>query len=235
MKRIIHLIIALLLLSVEISFCGINGSIQGSITDEQGEAIFGVSIEILGTKLGALSDINGNFSINNISPGKYDIKFSMLNYSDYMIKVEIEVNKALNIEILMAKQECPQKSDSAINIQNNNYRQTKVPDAIDIIQIKELNQNLILNRSAKAQSIQDNEYYDIFFDCPECKFNKYYTYYPYTFICHSYYFTYHLINSAEFPEPLKYDHEEAINSILYSYEKCSLEKIGWFNNYWFPW
>ena len=87
----------------DIALCGIYGTLKGKITDEKGEGLIGASVEIIGKGLGAMADIDGNYAISNISPGKYDVKFSMLNYADKMIKVQILVDKITTLDM---KLEC---------------------------------------------------------------------------------------------------------------------------------
>lgn len=62
-------------------FAGTTGKIAGVVTDAStGEPIPGCNIIIVGTTIGAASDINGQYFIINISPGKYAVKASMVGY-----------------------------------------------------------------------------------------------------------------------------------------------------------
>ena len=40
-------------------------SIKGNVVDENGEPMIGVSIKIVGANVGGITDIEGNFSVNN--------------------------------------------------------------------------------------------------------------------------------------------------------------------------
>ena len=58
-----------------------EGKLSGTVKDETtGEALYGATIIISGTPLGASSGIDGSYYILNISPGKYDIVVSMVGY-----------------------------------------------------------------------------------------------------------------------------------------------------------
>jgi outer membrane receptor protein involved in Fe transport len=58
-----------------------EGKISGTVKDETtGEALYGATIIISGTKLGASSGMDGSYYILNISPGKYDLVVSMVGY-----------------------------------------------------------------------------------------------------------------------------------------------------------
>jgi hypothetical protein len=45
------------------------------------EPLIGVNIIVVGTTIGAVTDVNGHYSILNISPGRYSVKASMLGYA----------------------------------------------------------------------------------------------------------------------------------------------------------
>ena len=48
-----------------------NGTIKGRIVDsETGEALPGANVAILGTGLGAATDLRGNYTIGNVPPGE---------------------------------------------------------------------------------------------------------------------------------------------------------------------
>ena len=58
-----------------------EGKLSGTVKDETtGEALYGATIIISGTPLGASSGIDGSYYILNISPGKYDVVVSMVGY-----------------------------------------------------------------------------------------------------------------------------------------------------------
>lgn len=52
--------------------------IKGTVTDPSGEPLIGVSVKVPGTKTGAATDIDGNFSLEADSKGK--LKFSCIGY-----------------------------------------------------------------------------------------------------------------------------------------------------------
>ena len=57
------------------------GKISGVVKDANtGEPLIGCNITLAGTKLGATSQLDGSFFILNVSPGKYDIKATMIGY-----------------------------------------------------------------------------------------------------------------------------------------------------------
>ena len=56
-----------------------NGIIQGKVLTSDGQPAGGVSIQVLKTAWGAISDDKGNFRIGSIRPGSYTIKASAVS------------------------------------------------------------------------------------------------------------------------------------------------------------
>ncbi len=81
-------------------FCRNNRKDCRQITDKStGEALIGVNIIILGTSMGASSDLDGNYFIINIPPGEYQIKASMVGYSSYTFqKVRVSIDQTTKID-----------------------------------------------------------------------------------------------------------------------------------------
>jgi hypothetical protein len=57
------------------------GSIKGKIYDQAShEPVMGVTITVVNTPFGAISDSNGNFTVPDIPPGYYNLRFSRMGY-----------------------------------------------------------------------------------------------------------------------------------------------------------
>lgn len=78
-----------------------NTSITGQVIDKQtGEPLTGVSIKLTGLNLTVYTDFDGNFSVNNVFPGKYDVMVSMLTYKKInKEKVSVENGKTNYLKI----------------------------------------------------------------------------------------------------------------------------------------
>ena len=73
------IVITLFILSNSI-FAGNTGKIFGKVTDEQtNEPLAGVNVVIKSTGQGASTDIEGEFYLIGVQPGKYDIMISYLS------------------------------------------------------------------------------------------------------------------------------------------------------------
>ena len=58
-----------------------NGSISGVVIDKNAQTpLVGATVLIENTELGAITDVDGKFSIEKIQPGTYNVKISLLNF-----------------------------------------------------------------------------------------------------------------------------------------------------------
>lgn len=57
-----------------------TGILTGKVINEKGQPVFGASVLIVGTARGASADENGNFEIQNIPGGTYDVQVSAISY-----------------------------------------------------------------------------------------------------------------------------------------------------------
>lgn len=91
-SRITSVMFALVIMASQAALSQSVGKLSGVITDgTTGEPLIGCNVVILGTKMGAATDINGSFFILNISPGKYSIQASMLGY-ERVAQTDVIVN-----------------------------------------------------------------------------------------------------------------------------------------------
>lgn len=78
-----------------------NGSITGIIRDAKtSEPIIGANVVIQGTTVGAATDIDGKFLINNIKPGSYGVVVSFVTYkTQTLADVVVESGKVTSLEV----------------------------------------------------------------------------------------------------------------------------------------
>ncbi|NOY88042.1 MAG: TonB-dependent receptor plug domain-containing protein, partial [FCB group bacterium] len=82
-------------------FAAATGTIKGIMTDkETKEPVIGASVMVVGTKLGAVTDINGRYAITRVDPGTYTIKISHLEYVTQTVtdvKVQTDITTEISI------------------------------------------------------------------------------------------------------------------------------------------
>ena len=65
---------------VGVASAGTVGKISGTVVDEKGQPLPGVSVMIEGTKKGAVTSADGSYFILNVDPGVYKLAASLIGY-----------------------------------------------------------------------------------------------------------------------------------------------------------
>ncbi len=80
-----------------------NQTIKGTVTDKESkETIPGANIIILGSNplKGTTTDMNGNFKMSDVNPGRYDLRVAFLGYKEIMISnVVVTSGKEIALDI----------------------------------------------------------------------------------------------------------------------------------------
>jgi hypothetical protein len=77
-----------LILQISIFAMAQKGAIKGSITDSKtGETLIGTTVLLQGTTTGTITDFDGNYSLNNVDPGTYNIVYSFISYEPRIERV----------------------------------------------------------------------------------------------------------------------------------------------------
>ena len=98
--------LAIVLATCTMTMAQAQGRLKGKITDDTGETVpfANVIVEKGGTQVGGTSsDFDGNYDINPIPPGTYDLKASCIGYNPFVVKnIVIPANKITFYDIKMA-------------------------------------------------------------------------------------------------------------------------------------
>ncbi|MEA2078096.1 MAG: carboxypeptidase-like regulatory domain-containing protein [Candidatus Marinimicrobia bacterium] len=102
MRKILHIIICLVLLS-SVLMAGTYGKISGRVVNtENDEPLIGANVQIEGTGLGSFTDENGYFVVLNVPPASYNVIASMVGYTKTIVKgvqVRIDLTSKVNIAL----------------------------------------------------------------------------------------------------------------------------------------
>jgi iron complex outermembrane receptor protein len=98
-----------------------TGSIQGKITSEKGDPLTSINLSIEGTSLGAASDSNGNFLIQNIPTGEYTLVASGVGFIATKQKVKVSTNKTTDLNLQL--NESTNQLSEVVVTSGNDYRQ----------------------------------------------------------------------------------------------------------------
>lgn len=84
-------------------FAGITGKLVGTVKDAQtNEPLVRANVLLIGTTLGAATDVNGKFVILNIPPGVYSVRISLIGYEIVIVEnVKIIVDQTTEINVSM--------------------------------------------------------------------------------------------------------------------------------------
>ena len=98
--------LAIVLATCTLTMAQAQGRLKGKITDDTGETVpfANVIVEKGGTQVGGTSsDFDGNYDINPIPPGTYDLKASCIGMNPFVVKnIVIPANKITFYDIKMA-------------------------------------------------------------------------------------------------------------------------------------
>lgn len=102
MKRLFLLAAAIFLVASQLLAAG-NVNCRGRVVDEQGEPVIGATITVPGTKVGAATDIDGQFSIKVANNAK-EISIRYIGYKSKTVKPQAQLGDIrLEAEATMLK------------------------------------------------------------------------------------------------------------------------------------
>jgi len=147
-KNLSFLTIIILLFGYSSLYAQGKGQIKGVVTDSISHQVMGgVNVGLLGTSLGAATDLNGKYTINPVPVGTYTLIASYVGYKSYKTKVTVKRGQVLKLNIKL-QQETIQGQEVVVSVQAEGQRQ-----AIN----QQLQSDKIVNvvSQAKIQSLPD--------------------------------------------------------------------------------
>jgi outer membrane receptor for ferrienterochelin and colicin len=103
MRKILLFISILSILASHFTLAGTTGKLTGKVTDAKtNESLPFVNITLMGTSLGAATDIDGNYVILNIPPGNYKVRAQSVGYQPVImenISISIDLTTKLDFSL----------------------------------------------------------------------------------------------------------------------------------------
>tara|TARA_Y100001970_G_scaffold82116_1_gene103952 strand:+ start:31615 stop:34458 length:2844 start_codon:yes stop_codon:yes gene_type:complete len=95
--------ITIVLIAVSFLSAGNTGKISGKVVDQEtGDPLVGVNVIIKGLGQGASTDIQGEFFLIGVPPGKYNLEFSYIGYASLTVKeLLVRVDLTSNLDVTM--------------------------------------------------------------------------------------------------------------------------------------
>ncbi len=102
-NALLMLIIMTLIVGVEFASAQSRSRIEGTVKDAKtGEPLPGANVLVVGTSLGAVTNLNGHFVIVNVPVGSYDVRASMVGYNSELVKsVLVSVERVATVNFTL--------------------------------------------------------------------------------------------------------------------------------------
>ena len=149
MKKFLLFYFTVFSCSLSFTFAGTTGKIAGKVTDSKtGEALPFVNIIIEGTNLGAATDIDGNYVILNIPPGKYNVKAQYIGYQSVLVEnASVSIDLTTTVDFTL--------SESAVELE-----EVVVQGKVDLIK-KDVTSSQSLISSDEIEILPVSEFDDV--------------------------------------------------------------------------
>ncbi|MEI7675341.1 MAG: TonB-dependent receptor [Bacteroidales bacterium] len=145
-KRVSISILSILFLLHTISnfaYVSSANSLVGKITDSRnGEALIGVSVYFPDLKIGAVSDVNGEYQIKNLPASKVMIQLTYLGFRTVLEAVDLSVVSSRNFQLEYAATEL---NEVVVTGLTRSSEQKRTPTPISIVSNLQLKQNASTN------------------------------------------------------------------------------------------
>ncbi|MBK6397200.1 MAG: TonB-dependent receptor [Bacteroidetes bacterium] len=106
--------------------------LTGTVTDKStGEKIPGVTIYIPDLKTGSITDINGEFRIENLPDKKLIFQFSLIGYKNYITTIDLSTTRSIDVKLETAVKEI---NAIVVTGSANAVEKNRTPTPITVIQ-----------------------------------------------------------------------------------------------------
>jgi len=149
---LISFIIAVLLSNNGLA--GITGSICGRLLDKDTkQGLPGATVSVVDTRLEAVTDKYGHYSINHVPPGSYDLRAKMLGYATMLIK-DVNVRADYNTEINIEMTNEPLAGPEIVITAEKPFIQKDLPASIHTLNASDLSRRLPIDNFHQTLRMQ---------------------------------------------------------------------------------
>ena len=78
-----------------------TGSVKGTVTDENGEPLYGTNVVVKGKSIGVITDFDGKYVLSDVPAGTQIIEFSFIGMKTQEFTVEVSANAATTQDAVM--------------------------------------------------------------------------------------------------------------------------------------
>lgn len=126
---------------------GQTGKLSGRIADNAGESLIGATALVVGSTLGAASDLDGTYSIIRIPPGTYSIRFSMVGFQAKVVEGVLitsnnttTLNVSLNEEVIEGEEIVVTAERPIVDVSLTSSVSTLTREDIDVLPVQALDE-----------------------------------------------------------------------------------------------
>ena len=85
---------------------GTTGKIAGTLIDRSsGESLIGANVVVIGSSLGSVTDINGQFTILYVPPGTYNVQITFIGYKKVIVdNVRVFIDQTARVDVALEPQ-----------------------------------------------------------------------------------------------------------------------------------
>jgi TonB-dependent receptor len=129
-----------------------KGSIEGILSDsENGEALVGANVRVLGTPLGGNADVDGHYQIPNVPSGVYQVAVSFIGYETSIIRdVKVSGGQATKVDYKLAASKTELQS---IEIIGNSVLSGNVVETNELAMVNSIKASPLIITGISAQQI----------------------------------------------------------------------------------
>lgn len=164
MSKIFRRCIPIILLTLAASFiiqAGVTGRIVGKVVDkETGQPLIGVNVLVIGTALGAATDRNGEFSILRVPPGEYELRISMIGYTEVLVTdIRVYGDLTFRVQTIELEEQILDLGEEVVITAERPIIQRDLTTSTQYLGVQEL-QRLPVTDAREAMMIQAGVFFD---------------------------------------------------------------------------
>ncbi len=135
----------LILFAVTANALAVTANISGRVTDvETGEPLYGATVLLVGTSMGAVTDSHGQYLIQNVPPGTYELRASYIGYRRKQERIVVASGARLTRDMKLV----------AVGVEKKGVVVTAQASGQNQVINEELSSNQIMN-AVSAKRIQE--------------------------------------------------------------------------------
>ncbi|MEM7380699.1 MAG: carboxypeptidase-like regulatory domain-containing protein, partial [Bacteroidota bacterium] len=112
-------------------------SVEGTVSDNLGNPLLGVTVQVQNSRLGAVSDENGYFKITRIRPGKYQLEVSSLGFRTRIVPVEVNRGEEISLSITLSESN-EELDEVIVQGKTDEQRQREEPIKVEVISVEQI-------------------------------------------------------------------------------------------------